>query len=338
VLGVWGDDGVRIKSKSFVKNLIQWNKQAESNGKPVSVFPSLCDPFEDRPELVEWRREMFAVIDRCPWVNLLLLTKRPQNIGKMLYGSIPKLATARGQKPGTPEANIWHRHNVWLGTSCEDQENADKRIPQLLQYRDFSPVLFLSCEPLLGPVDLRNIQIAQSDCYAGPDAIADNMLDSLTGETCSGETGGVVSVNGPTIDWVIVGGESGPNARPMHPKWVRAIRDDCEEAGAPFLFKQWGQWVPFATTAFPSDEAKKEGGPCGGPVALSDFKVEDGVETCRVSYAGADPLWDAKRCEIRVMDEPWGKGNYQQTVVKVGKKKAGRLLDGKAHDGFPVAK
>ena len=64
VLGVWGGDGTRVKSKSFVKNLIAWNKVGEKRGRPVSVFPSICDPFENRPELVPWREEMFATIDQ----------------------------------------------------------------------------------------------------------------------------------------------------------------------------------------------------------------------------------------------------------------------------------
>ena len=111
---------------------------------------------------------------------------------------------------------------LWLGTSIENQQAADERIPLLLQ----TPltVRFLSCEPLLGPVDL--------SLY-------------LDGEYASADYGGgMAEQTGPSIDWVIVGGESGPNARPLHPDWVRSLREQCVEVGIPFLFKQWGEWFP----------------------------------------------------------------------------------------------
>jgi len=108
----------------------------------------------------------------------------------------------------------WPLPNVWLGVSIEDQQTADERIPLLLQTP--AAVRFVSAEPLLGLVDL---------CYS-----AFNGADSL--QTMRG------------IDWVIVGGESGPKARPMNPQWARDLRDQCKAAGVPFFFKQWGEWTP----------------------------------------------------------------------------------------------
>jgi protein gp37 len=143
------------------------------------------------------RRRLFALIDATSNLDWLLLTKRPENILSMWPDcAIEPCETLHSDG----------RKNVWLGTSVENQEYADKRIPALIQCRDLSPVLFLSCEPLLGSLDLNFVR--------------DN----------------------PPIDWVIVGGESGPNARPSHPDWFRSIRDQCSAAGVPFHFKQWGEF------------------------------------------------------------------------------------------------
>lgn len=142
---------------------------------------------------------------------------------------------------GMSFAESHRRSNVWLGCSVENQEYADRRIPDLLKCRDLSPVLFLSCEPLLGPVDLQNIQVAAEGGGLGPDQLSDDLYDALEGEVCSGETGCVTREGQPTVDWVIAGGESGPEARPTDLEWVRSLRDQCQAAGVPFLFKQWGE-------------------------------------------------------------------------------------------------
>lgn len=111
----------------------------------------------------------------------------------------------------------WPLPNVWLGISAEDQPAADERIPLLLQCP--AAVRFVSCEPLLGPISL------------GMLGTRENWRPVYDG-----------------IRWVIAGGESGPKARPMHPDWVRSLRDQCQEAGVPFFFKQWGEWLPHVDT------------------------------------------------------------------------------------------
>ena len=105
--------------------------------------------------------------------------------------------------------------NVWIGVSVEDQETANERIP-LFELQVCSSVKFLSCEPLLGPID----------------------FEKAIGDSLKWHAGGLKNC----ISWVIVGGESGENARPMHPDWARDIRDQCEAAGVPFFFKQWGEF------------------------------------------------------------------------------------------------
>lgn len=120
----------------------------------------------------------------------------------------------------------WPLPNVWLGVSIEDQEQADLRIPALLDTP--AAVRWISAEPLLGPVDLTNV--------AGVDALEPDWM---------GGPGGGTGAPHPLLDWVVVGGESGPGARPMHPDWARTLRDQCVSAGIPYFFKQWGayRWV-----------------------------------------------------------------------------------------------
>jgi len=170
-----------------------------------------------------------------------------------------------------------------LGVSVEDQARADERIPLLLDTP--AAVRWLSCEPLLGPVNLRRLS---TFLFRGAE-----VLDALTG-TLEGMFGDHCARRLPRIDWVVAGGESGPGARPMHPDWARSLRDQCAAAAVPFLFKQWGDWLPLA------------GWPTFG------------------SALGFVP----RSREVRMLDG-------LTSADLVGKKAAGRLLDGQLHDGFP---
>ena len=172
--------------------------------------------------MTDVRRRLFDLIDATPNLTWQLLTKRPENIRRMLFGSIPKLATALKHEVGTPEANIWHRPNCWLGTTVENQECADKRVPELLKCSDMAPVLFLSMEPLLGPVDMENV----NHNYQG----GGYMIDAVKG------LHGVSS--GPHINWIIVGCESGAHRRETKIEWVIDLRDQCKAAGVAFFVKQ----------------------------------------------------------------------------------------------------
>jgi len=183
------------------------------------------------------RARLFRLIDATPNLDWLLLTKRPENIRRM-WPMVTE-AILPDVDPGE-----WYRPNVWLGTSVENQEWAGKRIPVLSECRYMAPVLFLSCEPLVGEIELWD---------------EDGWAKDRFGKSYE-----------PEIDWVISGGESGPGARVADPDWYRSIRDQCANAGVPFNFKQWGEW----------DENR----------------------------------------------------------VRVGKKQAGRLLDGREWNGFPVLK
>lgn len=206
--------------------------------KPTRFFVnSMSDLFhENVPD--EWITRIFEVMYRAEQHTFQILTKRPKRMMEYLTSSITKKVY-----PGLPLPN------VWLGVSVENQRAADERIPLLLQTP--ADVRFLSCEPLLGPVDLSRWMaqppfymadcekcgyIASSQYFSGGDE--DIICPKCYNSVCA---------DGPAydskIDWVIVGGESGPNARPMHPDWARSLRDQCEGAGVPFFFKQWGEFV-----------------------------------------------------------------------------------------------
>lgn len=212
----WGVNGTRVRtSEAYWKKPIAWNTQATKTGERKRVFcASLADVFEDRPELESWRLDLFKLIEQTPNLDWLLLTKRPENVIRMIE-------LAQDQAGAAPRAEIWllRMPNVWLGTSVENQEQANKRIPHLLDIP--ARVRFLSMEPLLGPVDLTPWlnYVSETD-----------------------DIGLAVDGFDPDIHWVIVGGESGPKARPMHPEWARSLRRQCQAAGVPFLFKQWGSW------------------------------------------------------------------------------------------------
>lgn len=198
---------------------------------------------------------------------------------------------------------------IWLGVSVEDQATADERIPMLLDTP--AAVRWISAEPLLGPVDL-------SPAYLPCPNAEYVIMDPETGgyECCSScDYTGISDEIG--IDWVVVGGESGPKARPMHPEWARGLRDQCAAAGVPFLFKQWGEWAPRSECYHTLTSGK----------AAADIDPSATKWPCiRLTGTGNNGRNLANSCD--------GDDCYMQ---KVGKKLAGRLLDGALHDGYPGA-
>jgi protein gp37 len=197
--------------------------------KPRRVFVnSMSDLFHDAvPD--DYIARVFAVMAATPQHTYQLLTKRHGRMRSLLRGDVYDLMVRELTTVDGPPAGLrWPLPNVWLGVSVEDQKRADLRIPALLNTP--AAVRFLSCEPLLGPINLQEVARADSP-DGGWSAVA-----SLG----HGEQPRI----GVGIDWVIVGGESGSGARPMHPDWARALRDQCTAADVPFFFKQWGEWAP----------------------------------------------------------------------------------------------
>lgn len=220
--------------------------------KPRRIFVnSTSDLFhEAAPD--EWIDKVFAVMALSPRHTFQILTKRPERMREYLQPFDQRRADSLGKMVvglgyiGPLEALRWPLPNVWLGVSVEDQVTADVRIPYLLATP--AAVRFISAEPLLGPVDLTDLTIrvrpGEEPCgLAGADALTGMHWDAVDTIT------GIYGSPDPRLDWVIVGGESGPRARPMHPDWVRKIRDQCAESAVPFHFKQWGCHLPAGQTA-----------------------------------------------------------------------------------------
>ncbi len=201
--------------------------------KPRRVFVnSMSDLFhEDVPD--EFIDRVFAVMSMAHWHTFQVLTKRAVRMRDYLASRSKnvKYWEKPAQELDYPFIRLlqFPFQNIWLGVSVEDQKRADERIPPLLETP--AAVRFVSAEPLLGPIDF--------DSTHESDPCRSNFLSGIEGER-------IYDGRKCALDWVIVGGESGPGARPMRPEWVRSIRDQCQFVEVPFFFKQWGGRTPKA--------------------------------------------------------------------------------------------
>ena len=290
----WGPSGTRsMTSEQNWQKPWAWQQQAKSAGVRRRVFcASLADVFEawlgpivnchgrelrrceycqrlgfsdtclhrrdERSTVMatmqDLRGRLWNIVQRTNSLDWLLLTKRPENVLHMI--PVDWLAA-------------WPA-NVGIGVSVEDQAAANARIPELLKIP--SGMRFLSCEPLLGPLDLR----------LAPNALVE-------------------------FDWVIAGGESGPRARPVHPDWLRGLRNQCQAAGLPFFFKQWGEWAP-----------RSHGFHDGGdkPWGTHDGKV----------FMPQTTPWNGHDDD----------GSGEAVMIRAGKQAAGCLLDGREWKELPT--
>jgi protein gp37 len=288
------------------KELGQMLRSRKVAGKKVFVG-DMTDVFGDWvPDAM--LDKLFAVMALRPDVTFQVLTKRAGRMARYFNtpdenpgtGEDTKAERIEGWLEGVahdlpadhaaavrrlpPDAKFrWPLPNVWLGVSVENQAAADDRIPHLLTVP--AAVRFLSCEPLLGPVDFRKVPGFNLAGSAGLDIVRNF--------------------------WVIVGGESGPGARPMHPDWARAIRDLCQNARVPFFFKQWGEWADYLHAR---DELKL-------PVPAS---MDAWGTLWPPRFDNGHPLFEPQTLDVR-----------GQPMLRVGKKAAGRLLDGRVWDEFP---
>jgi protein gp37 len=294
----WGPNAPRRRtSPSNWRKPLRWQADAAAfqaaHGRRQRVFcASLADVFDNAVD-DSWRADLFELIRATPDLDWLLLTKRIGNVANTL----PVPFDFEELYP-----------NVWLGATIVNQAEADRDIPKLLAVP--ARVRFLSMEPLLGPVSLEEAwhgeSALSSDCW-GQCGWCSQGLPPLHNCASNLQSEAAWMKGRSGVDWVIVGGESGPGARPMHPDWVRALRDECAAAGVPFLFKQWGEH------------------------SLGYDRERD------------DPDW--RRCGEQARKHPgqWlnlegGTGFHGERVhyaARVGKKAAGRLLDGVEHNGAP---
>lgn len=254
--------------------------------RPRRIFVnSMSDLFhDDVPD--EFIAQVFAVMEATPRHTYQLLTKRHARLRALLSSSAFLVLLDDARVALTPGCGdfVWPLPNIWLGVSVEDQKWADIRVPALIETP--AAVRFLSCEPLLGRVALHG------------DWIHD-------------------------LHWIIAGGESGSEARPMHPDWARLLRDECMVARIPFFFKQWGEWEPigplYGLTPGDDDEV--------GQQARDEAVALEVINRVRVVELERDGI---------IADGYQPADSRTWLMAKVGKKNAGRELDGRTWDEYPT--
>lgn len=211
--------------------------------RPRRIFVNAQSDLFHKDVPDEFIARVWAVMALAPRHTFQILTKRHGRMRSLLaspdfHASVSRKVrghvTLRPLDGHGDEAARWPLPNVWLGVSVEDQQRADLRIPALLDTP--ASVRWLSCEPLLGPVDLSRYLDPERDCTCRVPLMEGAGQHSL----------GCECIAQPEVRWIVAGGESGPGARPMHPDWARTLRDQCVAAGIPFLFKQWGSHRPSA--------------------------------------------------------------------------------------------
>lgn len=277
---------------------------------------------------------VFAVAALTPQHTLIVLTKRSARMRAYMahperearwMNAVAALLSSDASLMQRPHSILGRRApwlplpNVWLGVSAERQQEADKRVPDLMETP--AAVRFVSAEPLLGPIDFERILFKRNIYQSG----ASHYVDVLRGGFWSPWGPGYrpsqdgepklhftnhSDIKDRLIDWIIVGGESGPTARPMHPDWARAIRDQCASAGVPFFFKQWGAWSAFYDRDHDDPDWRR--------VPKVDNQLRPGATRWN-NLAG-------------------GIGFHGERVIAmrhIGKAKAGHLLDGREHLEFP---
>jgi protein gp37 len=272
--------------------------------KPRRIFVnSMGDLFhESVPE--EWIDKVFHIMALAPRHTFQVLTKR----SKRMRDYLTNPATQK-LYPGLPLPN------VWLGVSAEDQTRADERIPDLLATP--AAVRFVSAEPLLSHIDLSRFLVCAGCADEDRPNEARRSIDA----------GVIAHCGNPRLDWIIAGGESGPGARPMHPDWPRQIRDQCAAAGVPFFFKQHGEWAEVAPgpehtlTIVESHGRNKppKFGAFGSPCEEGDILMTADGDIARD--------WPELKS-----------GKRHRQMRRLGKKRAGRLLDGREHNDSPEAR
>jgi protein gp37 len=256
--------------------------------RPRRVFVnSMSDLFHDAVP-TPFIARVFAVMARTPHHTYQLLTKRHGRMRSLLTSA--DFTTLVRRAAGDTEV-VWPLPNLWLGVSVEDQQRADLRIPVLLSTP--ATVRWLSCEPLLGPIDL----------HRAITPLGDPRGHGLTA-TWVHTAGCCRRLHG--LDWVVAGGESGPGARPMHPDWARTLRDQCQHADVAFFFKQWGAHAP-------EDQ--------------HTWTETDGTPRGPITVLAADAsTWTGM---------PLAAPTGAVRMRRVGKHRAGRVLDGRIHDTYP---
>lgn len=317
----------------------RWNAQADAfmaqHGRRQRVFcASLADVF-DNAVPIEWLVDLLELVRTTPHLDWLLLTKRIGIVLQRLqeaHNWVLDNWPAVDAQPLSQWLQDWTEDdtppsNVWLGATITSQPEADRDIHKLLAVA--ARVRFLSMEPLLGPVNLTTTGRIPAD-DEGPERIG-HMVGPDDGKSGLWPTPDQALRNSG-LHWVIVGGESGPGARPMHPDWARGLRDQCNTAGVPFLFKQWGEWRPISQMSEGEDRALWRSRVIAKPhedqANLDD--IYGRVCTTESTVLHLDG-------SLHHFLEPNAFPAGAMTMYRVGKKAAGRQLDGRTWDETPAS-
>ena len=281
-----------------------WNAKAERTGERPRVFCASIADWLDPEVPLEWLADLLALIFETPNLDWLLLTKRPELWRDRMRFAALDAADRELHKRYSAICN-WLEGiappNVWIGATVENQKNTT-RIPNLLQIPAL--VRFLSCEPLIGAVDLGKVELVP-DVFDGDKLKRCGIrINPLAGQFFESQ----LFDNERKIHWVITGGESGPPARPMHPDWVRDIRDQCQKAGVAYLHKQWGEWAP---------------GEC----------AQDAPTKTERTATWINDAWSFGALTVKASEEMHC--DDQPDLYWLGKARAGRMLDGVIHNEFP---
>lgn len=303
---------------------------------------SMADLFHaDVPD--EYIARVWAVMAASPQHTFQCLTKRPARMRSMLSNPLwwqyefaracDDLGVDYASAVAWSRPDVGYLRNVWLGVSTEDQATADLRIPILLDTP--AAVRWISAEPLLGPIDLDE---GRCDQHSRHEVVRDDRGEERCGECLADGWSGELShghwldpLNGG-IGWVVTGGESGPRARPMHPDWARSLRDQCAQAGVPYLHKQWGEWAPaeWKPARLPGEDVeayKARAEAIGATHAFPGTCYMEGGKVVHTFLQLDHKPWSAERGP----DAPAPAVGMR----KVGKKASGRELDGRTHDEYP---
>lgn len=272
-------EALKIERKAAAE-LENWTRAVDARAgysgsmpqRPGVFVNSMSDWLDDEVP-IEWLAFLLDTLAMCPHVDFQLLTKRPENFKSRLELALNEICgrIPEQQPLSTDKAADWVAHwlrgyapaNLWIGTTVEDQKAADTRIPGLLQIP--AKVRFLSCEPLVGPI---NLDVATQGLRKGS-------------ATSDWEQKWHVRDG---IHWVIAGGESGDHAEPSHPDWFRSLRDQCAGAGVPFFFKQWGEWIDLGNMQPHMDRRAYKG-----------HHFDDGTLMLRVGTKTAGDLLDGQQ-------------------------------------------
>lgn len=319
----WGHGQPRVRTKSAVATAFKLDRKARRLGRRLKVFCNSMSDFFDAEVDDAWRDEAMAVMALTPHLDWLVLTKRPKVMRayqsspatvERVYdlvcdmavdGAADVVLVAPGVDPAAAPAGtrihlgVWPLANFWAGTTVEDQKMADLRIPDLLA----TPAArrFLSVEPMLDDLDFSQWLFLFKRCGDCP--CPDPMVSTKGLDDCCGKP----EIIPPLLDWIICGGESGPHARPMHPDWARGLRDHCVAAGVPFFFKAWGEWTP------------------GENVDAQRGTVET------ATWFGSGWLFGREN-----LANEEGHRDDEPDLYRVGKARAGRLLDGREWSEVPA--